>query len=382
MFSYRQHLIPQMEGVIKKSLYAIALSLMISIFVAVNYLKTASDSVTKSQNEAIWFVLQLTKEYSEFIYELKTYQHQPNNYNQVLIQYEILWSRFGSFLNNSEVTYLRDSKNIINEVFIQFERLKMLESDVVKINQANNIHMLIIKFRENFESLMVTFNREFHLNKGEHKNTISSISLVEKIIRFLIVATIIVGIFLSYLLFKDVRTNRRLAMYDSLTALNNRLWLNQKLATLEYKQTRFNFYLIDLDGFKAINDTYGHHVGDEFLRGVSNQLRNLTNSKCFAARMGGDEFAFIEILKDDQGTCSHSPIATKLSAALQTTLAIAGVKHTISASVGVSQYPTYAQNVSQLLKQADTAMYDAKDKGKNRITYFSKNYLKIVSNDD
>jgi hypothetical protein len=84
----------------KKALYIITPILVVSILMTVSYLKQTSEVISKSQNEAIWYVLQLTKEYSEFIYQLQSYQFGTSDYNDMMIQYEILWSRFNTILNN------------------------------------------------------------------------------------------------------------------------------------------------------------------------------------------------------------------------------------------------------------------------------------------
>ena len=95
---------------VKMILYIITPLLIASTLVAVNHLKNSSEIVSKSQNEAIWFVLQLTKEYSEFVYQLQSYQFGNSSHDDMMIQYEILWSRFNTIVNNSQIMHFDQFK--------------------------------------------------------------------------------------------------------------------------------------------------------------------------------------------------------------------------------------------------------------------------------
>src|SRR5690606_19038479 len=108
-------------------------------------------------------------------------------------------------------------------------------------------------------------------------------------------STLLIGIMMIYLLMKESKTHHQLAMYDSLTGIHNRLWLNRKLKDLEKSGNDFAFFLIDLNGFKEVNDTLGHGAGDQLLKTIARRLDNLTHDGMYVARMGGDEFAVIQV---------------------------------------------------------------------------------------
>jgi diguanylate cyclase (GGDEF)-like protein len=159
----------------------------------------------------------------------------------------------------------------------------------------------------------------------------------------------------------------RLAYTDALTALANRRRFAEKLQQLiAYSQkhrTAFALMLVDLDGFKAINDAFGHDVGDDVLVSVADSLRHVKFDSDHVARLGGDEFA---LLLPDMASDAHfaelfDEIATKL--AKQDRLAGRDLKITLSA--GAAVYPDHAQAASGLMKAADSALYDAKTGGRN-----------------
>ena len=161
----------------------------------------------------------------------------------------------------------------------------------------------------------------------------------------------------------------RLAHFDELTDLPNRSLLQDRLeqaiAGAERRRQKFALLFIDLDGFKPINDSFGHAAGDEVLRMVATRLRNAIRSMDTAARLGGDEF--VVILIDVQGVDAALQVAKKFGAAIAEPYRLAAGTIAISASIGVSLYPSNELGAEALLRTADEAMYFAKRDGKNRV---------------
>lgn len=122
---------------------------------------------------------------------------------------------------------------------------------------------------------------------------------------------------------------------------------------------------LDLDGFKAVNDTYGHHTGDALLSEVASRLRNLCRNTDLIARLGGDEF--IILLRDNPQKIDVERIADKIIASLSASYMISGEIIDVGVSVGVSFFPLDAQDAKNLLQDADRAMYLAKRAGTNLI---------------
>lgn len=164
---------------------------------------------------------------------------------------------------------------------------------------------------------------------------------------------------------------RHLAHYDGLTSLPNRFLFDEYLVlALENAQRnadRFAVFFIDLDKFKEINDTLGHSAGDAALCEIASRLRNCLRHTDKIARMGGDEFyVLIEELSDARYAAD---IAQKLLEAASGPVYIEGQSCQLSASIGIAIYPENGSDAETLLKTADSAMYRAKERGKNTYRF-------------
>ncbi|RSZ61112.1 diguanylate cyclase [Massilia atriviolacea] len=165
-----------------------------------------------------------------------------------------------------------------------------------------------------------------------------------------------------------------LAYHDVLTRLPNRAMLDdiaQKaaLSALRSEQPLAMMFL-DLDGFKAINDTLGHHVGDQLLAAVAQRLQSGIRRSDTVARIGGDEFAVL--LADLDSRASAGLLAQKLLDALARPFQFRKHRFTIRASVGIAIFPSDATSIDALLNQADQAMYLAKLQGGQRYHFFDQ----------
>lgn len=160
-----------------------------------------------------------------------------------------------------------------------------------------------------------------------------------------------------------------LAYHDPLTLLPNRAKLKLQLdSRFEYSASSpFALMFLDLDNFKNINDTMGHKVGDKILIEVSHRLRNTIGLYDFCARFGGDEFV---ILLQDSDTSSVDTMAKRLIQTFKEPFRINETNFFLSSSIGIVLYPQDASCAEDLIKHADTAMYEAKNKGKNQFIYY------------
>lgn len=166
----------------------------------------------------------------------------------------------------------------------------------------------------------------------------------------------------------------RMAHYDPLTGLSNRALfrdrIRQALARADRTRNAVAVMFLDLDGFKTVNDTLGHPVGDELLVAVGNRLRDCVRKTDTVARMGGDEFTLL--LSDFADVRSIEFLARKVVARLSESFTVAGRKIFITASIGIALYPGDGADADDLLQNADTAMYHVKERGKNGFQYFSR----------
>jgi diguanylate cyclase (GGDEF)-like protein/PAS domain S-box-containing protein len=164
-----------------------------------------------------------------------------------------------------------------------------------------------------------------------------------------------------------------LATRDALTGLPNRVLLHDRLEQAVFNAARnrsaFAFMFIDLDRFKTINDSLGHQAGDQLLKAVADRLLACVRANDTVARLGGDEFAVIlEDLRDDEGA---QQVAEKMIDAMASPMIVDGQPLNTSCSIGISVYPADGRDGATLMKNADVAMYYAKEKGRNNWQFFS-----------
>ncbi|MFW1678155.1 EAL domain-containing protein [Pontibacter sp. JAM-7] len=172
---------------------------------------------------------------------------------------------------------------------------------------------------------------------------------------------------------KQQQQLEHIAHYDALTGLPNRVLLNDRLRHAMIQDARRGEHVavlfLDLDGFKEVNDTYGHKVGDLLLMSLAYRMKNVLRDSDTIARLGGDEFVAVMMDLPEPDSCL--PLLQRLLNAVSENINIGGNTLQVSASIGVTFYPQAEEvDADQLLRQADQAMYQAELSGKNRYCLF------------
>lgn len=183
-----------------------------------------------------------------------------------------------------------------------------------------------------------------------------------------------VGFFSDITVFKQTEERLKyIAHYDTLTGLPNRFLfqdrLGQEIARAQRTGLMVALFFLDLDRFKAINDTLGHHAGDILLIEIAGRLRGCIREIDTVARLGGDEFTVI--LPDMSGAHGTIAVAKKMIEAVSLPVTIEGHEVFVTVSIGITFYPTDGTALDELTKNADTAMYHAKEMGKNNFQFFT-----------
>jgi diguanylate cyclase (GGDEF)-like protein/PAS domain S-box-containing protein len=167
---------------------------------------------------------------------------------------------------------------------------------------------------------------------------------------------------------------KHLAHYDPLTDLPNRLLAMDRLEHAMERnargQGRVGLMLVDLDHFKDVNDTLGHSAGDDLLRDMGKRMRSAVRQEDTVARLGGDEFMVIIEQGDELDT--FASVAEKIIEAVCPPIIISGKELSVTASVGISLFPDDARLRENLIRAADTALYAAKDTGRNKYAFYTK----------
>ncbi|QOP41215.1 EAL domain-containing protein [Sulfurimonas marina] len=164
-----------------------------------------------------------------------------------------------------------------------------------------------------------------------------------------------------------------LAYHDPLTGLYNRVsfeeYLTQTLAVVKRQDKKLAILFIDLDRFKIINDTLGHDIGDEVLISVTKRLKHILRESDYVSRWGGDEF--VVILQDVPSDTLIATVARKIIDSIKEPIHIGYHNFNITASIGISMFPDNGSDTKTLIKYADTAMYLAKESGKNSFRFYT-----------
>ncbi|RZT31395.1 putative bifunctional diguanylate cyclase/phosphodiesterase [Cupriavidus agavae] len=160
-----------------------------------------------------------------------------------------------------------------------------------------------------------------------------------------------------------------LALHDKLTHLPNRVLLEDRFQQAMRQYDTFAVLFVDLDGFKGINDTYGHQVGDNLLVEIGRRLRGAARSEDTISRVGGDEFVMLVRVEEpaDAGV-----VAARLIEALRETAYVSGHALHVSGSIGIAVYPADGSDQDGLMTNADAAMYHAKASGRNAYCFFER----------
>ncbi len=165
-----------------------------------------------------------------------------------------------------------------------------------------------------------------------------------------------------------------LAFTDQLTGFASRASLYIELQKLIVRsscvKTKFALFYLDLDNFKDINDSLGHDFGDLHLQTIARHIESAGFHSHFLARLGGDEFCIL--VEEAENTQIAADIASKYLNAISKTCYLSGRKHTQTSSIGVAFYPQDGHDLQSMLKAADTAMYTAKEQGKNQFAFYSQ----------
>jgi diguanylate cyclase (GGDEF)-like protein len=161
----------------------------------------------------------------------------------------------------------------------------------------------------------------------------------------------------------------RIAYLDRLTGLPNRRYLERNLNERNDNPARARKALlaIDLDGFKPVNDTYGHATGDKVLALIARRIASVVDERGLLARVGGDEFVAIVPMSAKQDRISITALGEEIRKAMQEPIEIDGMKIPVGCSIGIALVPDDAQTLSGAMVMADAALYEAKRNGRNLV---------------
>ncbi|MGI4848137.1 MAG: diguanylate cyclase domain-containing protein, partial [Janthinobacterium lividum] len=256
------------------------------------------------------------------------------------------------------------------------KRLRKLENVVRDVSTGNYSARLRVRRHDEIGQLSLAFNRMAEALGVSHNELIEHSALLEQRVeartRELAQSNL--------LLEKEMQEhkiaaerNETLAYYDSLTGLPNRSLfgklLDHNLANGRRYNKKFGILFIDLDRFKNINDSLGHEGGDLLLQEVARRINTCMRHSDVVARLGGDEF--VVLVSEMELVSNVELIARKILAAISKSFIVLEQEFSVTASIGISTFPTDGSDAQTLVKNADSAMYHAKEDGKNNYVVYS-----------
>lgn len=272
-------------------------------------------------------------------------------------------------------------KNIGHVNFYNKISTKELQKEIASKIKTQNTFSITTKY--NYQNIILTFlpihsangikNVSYIVTYSE-SDYLSNVKTEENYIKtvYFVVITMFF-LFGIYIIFSQEKL-KQLALYDELTKLPNRTlftieFQNEINRALRYK-TKIALMFLDLDGFKAVNDTYGHTLGDKLLRIISDIITSQIRKSDIAARVGGDEF--IIMLTDVKDIKTTLRTAQDIIHKINEDIIIEKEIIQVGASIGISIFPQDSENPDTLIKYADQMMYKSKERGKNQITIYNK----------
>lgn len=342
----------------KLLLFVFATSLLLANVVLLQQTRALAQNFTNEQKQATWFLFQLSKELSELVGEARRLDEDIQDINGAELQYELAWSRF-DLLINSDDAYTFFSRNNIQQYFLElFEQFKDLEPFLVEA--SNGDRQAAAQFYRSTQTLyldLVDFvNQNFRLTskvyeaqKGETQRLVQA--------QYMLFATFVLStLSLIYFFYRESSFHRKLALSGPLTRLGNRSALFVTLRKNMQQKNTFYLCILDLNGFKKINDTHGHQAGDKVLRAIANRLKSMEINNFTTYRMGGDEFA---IVVQDKAI-SEEEIQRHINAVFDDPVLKTENDHQLSTSIGIARYPMDSDNIDFLINIADKRMYKMK----------------------
>ncbi|MCY9804584.1 GGDEF domain-containing protein [Vibrio scophthalmi] len=346
-----------LQARLKGMLLALSALLILANLYVFSETRQLARSYSEQQNQATWFLFQLSKEFSSLV-SVTPFALENDQYRQKAeLSYELTWSRFDLLLNAKEADSFMQLTGAREFFSALFQRYISLEPELWKLTSKRQAMVLTNQLESIYQDMITYVNVNFRIKSPIYQQQMDQARLLNQTQWFLMSLLFICALLVGYILHLESNYNKHLALTDALTKIKNRLAMTEDVNRQIESQTHFTVCLLDLNGFKQINDQYGHHAGDIALQTLAKRFENV-ECHCRAYRMGGDEFALIlpqqrqeemEQTLEAILSCFDEKITLSLETSVQ-----------LSASLGLASYPAQGSNFSELLKTADSNMYQMK----------------------
>jgi len=311
-----------------------------------------------------WALVQLVLLEQAYINTLLEYKRGEDVFDQLLIDYDLTWSAYNTIIEGTDDLAYVVKKQGLQQLEKNFKEFEAADPLVITLSKEQ-IDIILDNTYQSNAYAMDLLNYEFQeFSKQRHKRDFTLVNVNKITFISLLLLCCCGGLFL-FVILQDRRRIFYMAYHDSLTKLNNRSALKEKITQLQCNKANFITLLIDIDGFKSVNDRYGHDIGDQLLIHLAQEMNKRCYSPCFIARLGGDEFAIISF---DQSKLIS--FVEKLLSITQAPITIQQHDCDVGLSIGISFSNPEHDTWVDILKDADSAMYQAKLKGGNQYQIY------------
>ncbi|GAK82581.1 transcriptional regulator CdgA [Vibrio ponticus] len=304
-------------------------------------------------------MFQLTKEFSALMVLAPLSASNKIQRQETQLAYELTWSRFDILLTAKEADSFMSIEGARPFFSQLFERFSKLEELVFALHSEQQAVELTKQLDAIYKELLGYMNHNFRIKNPFYQEQTEQVKLLDQTQIGLMLLLFSCAALVGYILHLESEANKQLAMTDSLTQIPNRLAMAQDINQHIEQHQPFTLCLLDLNGFKQINDRYGHQAGDRALQTLAARFMSSNNSQYFSSyRIGGDEFALV-LRQQDSNQMEHA-LNCALDCFNQEIEIAEGTFYGLSASVGLATYPNQANCYSDLIKIADKNMYQMK----------------------
>lgn len=307
-----------------------------------------------------WALVQFVLLEQSYINTLLQYQRGEDVFNELLTAYDLTWSSYKTILEGTDDLAFIVQEGKVARLKAHFKNFQSADPLINPMSQEN-INIILENTYQSNAYAMDLLNSEFQGFSTQRHQRDSALVKVNNITFVSLLLLCGCGALFLFVILQDRRRIFYMAYHDSLTNLNNRSALKEKILHLQSEKTSFCTLLIDIDGFKSVNDRFGHDIGDQLLIYLSQKMSEVCHEPCFLARLGGDEFAIVYF---DQNTLNQ--FLDKLLIITKQPINIQHHRCEVGLSIGVGFSTAEHENWVDIINDADKAMYQAKLKGGNQ----------------
>ncbi|MBR9856460.1 MAG: EAL domain-containing protein [Gammaproteobacteria bacterium] len=318
-----------------------------------------------------WSSSELEMELLKFDQSLTALMAQTADEENAQLRFELLWSRIDTLLTGEENRPVREQPGILPMLESFSRQLERWEGRVYALTAGDRAEITALRQElAHYRKLA----REINVESFSGDKVWQQLDIIQDIrlrSSLYLGGLLLSGGLMLLLLLRENRRNRHMAYHDMLTGLPNRMYfyqlIDKALSRVQRERGALAVHMVDLNSFKAINDSLGHEVGDSLLREIAVRLSDTIGEQGQVARLGGDEFVIIQQFEHIEDA---ELMATRLFESLSRDVQLPDGCLSPQACIGTSLYPKHGTTVPELLSHADTAMYYAKHSRKTMVQMF------------